>query len=308
MYPERPRWCFPLTRSGVPRGEISECGSNTDGEILLGVSIPLRYAIGSGSLPRPIQARRSFRAFYLFVQPTLAARPYRVDTFDVRLDVQKRRTVDDIDASDRENILLDADQFNNGQADLVRTFRRSGGEDPSICVVLRGCDRKGVVAGEMEMVKEYDMGEAGEILQAGYEFVKNRDESHRVFGQGCLDGDLDRTLKRRVDNPYRGILDVLLHVMLFHSYLHAVKQRIYKKPYTKQRKKQGPFSGMRRRWSLSEGKKMMQLCVTVGMVETSHVIRPSIHLGRLEEDVDLERGIADIRRRSAHAISSRTRR
>jgi len=85
---------------------------------------------------------------------------------NVRLDVEERGPVKDIDARDEQAGPLPFEELHDRKADRIRATGSAGGKDPVRPGVEEGNDFKPGSARAMEMVHQDDPGEALDILQS----------------------------------------------------------------------------------------------------------------------------------------------
>ena len=120
---------------------------------------------------------------------------------NIRLDVQKRGAVENVNALDVQQAVFDLVQLNNGKPDWVRTLGRSGGkESPRLRIHERNNVEVESVA-SVEVVQQDDVREAVEILKSWVEILEQFDSTLYTGGSRRLDRHAFWFPKRRVDDP-----------------------------------------------------------------------------------------------------------
>jgi len=124
------------------------------------------------------------------LQPAAAGVVAPVKAADVRLDVQQRRAVEDVDVLDMQRAALETDQAHEAQADGVRAPGTARGEHAVLGVLKEGLDGQPRLPGTVE---EVDQPQVRETLEVGQSLGKGRVDLDRA-GDSRGEDRLDRGL------------------------------------------------------------------------------------------------------------------
>jgi hypothetical protein len=137
--------------------------------------------------------------------PIKPARPdidLMVKFWNIRLNVEKGGTVQDVHILDMQSAVLYPLQLDNGKADRIRPFGCSCGENPARLGIHERDDLQVESLAAVEMVEEDDMGKPIEILQPGSVFFKDFDGPFHTAGTRRLDRHARRVGEWRIDRSY----------------------------------------------------------------------------------------------------------
>ena len=123
-----------------------------------------------------------------------------VEAFDVGFDVEEGGVVEDVDAADGKAVLVDGDEFDEGEADRAGAEGGSGGEEAAGDGVEEGGDEELGGACEVEVVEQVDVGEAVEVFEGGGEVGEEFHGACGVGGAGGLDGHVVEGVEGGVDD------------------------------------------------------------------------------------------------------------
>ena len=131
---------------------------------------------------------------------------------NVRLDVEQRSAIQNIDSLHKEVILLNAQETNRGDPNVIGAGRRAGGENPALLVVQVGAGNQLRRGGAIQQVNQPDALESLYVLEP---LGKLRVDFHDTLGAAG-----GRHLNRRSLRAEKGGAD---HAQRGHSWYGGAK-------------------------------------------------------------------------------------
>jgi len=124
----------------------------------------------------------------------------KIEFRNIRLNIQKRRPVQDVHVFNMQYPFINSSEADHGQADRIRAFRGAGGKNAPRLGVHEWNDVKFKALTTMEVIQQNNVGESFEILQSCLNLFKNLDSTLYPCGTGRLDRHALRVGKWRVDD------------------------------------------------------------------------------------------------------------
>jgi hypothetical protein len=138
-----------------------------------------------------LSAAKVLRRFLVnLILPPIAGGFQPVEFSRVRLDVEQRGAVQDVDPVKEENIAFAADEFNDAQADAVGTARCPGRKDASGTVLKKRFDDQLHRTSLVKMEDQVDVRKTIQVAQAFCKFRKYLRPSFTPLGIHRLDRGL----------------------------------------------------------------------------------------------------------------------
>jgi len=128
----------------------------------------------------------------------------------IRLDIQQRRSIDNVHIFNVKDIPLDAQQFHNGQPNRVGTFWSSGSEYSAWLGIQEWRDDKLRVLNSVEVVEQNHVGKALQVFQTVSKFSENLNGALNLGSSCGLDGHTLDIFERAMD--YANWLIVYSHL------------------------------------------------------------------------------------------------
>ena len=144
---------------------------------------------------------RRLRARFFAGKPPLSRLRPAVEAGNVRLDVEQRRPVEDVDPADDQPVSLPADKAHDGEADPVRPAGVAGGKHPVRRIVQEGRAHELHFSGPVEPVEEDEVGEGLDILERRSVLREDLHDPFRLRNERPLDGGILFRAEGGVDDP-----------------------------------------------------------------------------------------------------------
>jgi len=142
--------------------------------------------------------------------PSVADGPFHAEALDIRLDVQQRRPVEDVDVADVKCSAFSPSQANYAEADRVRPGRGARGKYSSRMIFEKGDHGQVWRLGAMEVEQKDDVREAFQIAKAFFMGGIDFDRALDAPGIAGLDRRLRGVDVRRVDHTDWAVFDRLV--------------------------------------------------------------------------------------------------
>ena len=157
-------------------------------------------------------AARSFEARIRFLpanlipdlfQPSYPNLTWAFKLRHIRLDIQQRRAIKRIYPRHIDQVAFQADNLYQRQPNWIGAAWRARGKDATwLSIEERGHNQVGLLYA-VEMIKQVDVGEAGQILQASHKFRKDLHDSRRTSITRWLNRHILQAIERAVNNADR---------------------------------------------------------------------------------------------------------
>jgi len=151
------------------------------------------------------------------IKPPAAFIRIGIECRHVRLDIQERRAVEDIDVLYGKGAVIDPHEPHNGKPYRIRALWRPRGKDSMGSRVKEGRDFQGVPHTTVQGIEQDDPGEMFKIGKALPEIAPDLNGATDSPGTGGLYGHADNIFKRGMDRPDGGISIVYRSRFLIHG-------------------------------------------------------------------------------------------
>lgn len=142
-----------------------------------------------------------------------------IETSGVGLDIEHRRSVEDVDVLEEQGIAFPSNELDDAHSNRVGSARRTGREHPMGRVLEKGLDEKLRLPGAVEVVDDVQVRESLDVLEPlgilcfDDETPPAADGIDRLNGRLFLDGVLAvDCADRRKGNRFRGFSPIVRNV------------------------------------------------------------------------------------------------
>jgi hypothetical protein len=123
-----------------------------------------------------------------------------VEVRNVRLDIEERRSVQNIHLGDKKAVCFDSNEANCRETDAIGTPRSSRGENAALLGIQKGAGDEPCERGAIEDVDQPKPIESLYVCESRGKFWKNFNDSLDVASPRALNGSPARMNKGRMDN------------------------------------------------------------------------------------------------------------
>ena len=151
------------------------------------------------SLTETVIGLHVFGAGAVLFQPADAGDGRSIEVWNIGLDIEERRAVEDIHILYREDIIFNPDEFDNGHPKRIGALGGAGGKYAAGFGIQEGGYLEAMLLDLVEMVKEDDVGKAVQVFDAFRKFWEDLHLSLNSRPTGGLDWHTFYRLERGVD-------------------------------------------------------------------------------------------------------------